>query len=75
MMADRRKWAWIFLAPALVVYTVFWVLALASGLGLSTVKWSGYGAIVWAGLDNFRRVFEYKHFGLSLFHNLEYNYW
>lgn len=72
MMTDRRKWAWIFLAPALVVYTVFWIFALASGLGLSTVRWSGYGNIVWAGLDNFRKVFEYKYFGLSLFHNLEY---
>jgi len=72
MMADRRKWAWIFLAPALVVYTVFWIFALASGLGLSTVRWSGYGDIVWAGLDNFRKVFEYKYFGMSLFHNLEY---
>ncbi len=72
MEADKRRCAWIFLAPALTVYTIFWVLALASGLGLSTVKWSGYGRIVWAGLSNFISIIKYKYFATSLWHNIEY---
>jgi len=74
MMAARRRWAWIFLTPALVVYTIFWVFALVSGLSLSTVKWSGYGQIVWVGLNNFKTLFQYKYFYTSLFHNLEYGF-
>jgi raffinose/stachyose/melibiose transport system permease protein len=72
MEAEKRRWAWIFLAPALLIYTIFWVFSLAAGLGLSTVKWSGYGQIVWAGIQNFVMIINYKYFSLSLFHNLEY---
>ncbi|MGQ9554532.1 MAG: carbohydrate ABC transporter permease [Anaerolineae bacterium] len=74
MMAARRRWAWLFLAPALTVYTIFWVFALVSGLGLSTVKWSGYGRILWVGLANFRAIFRYPYFLSSLLHNLEYGF-
>lgn len=72
MEADKRRWAWIFLAPALLVYTIFWVFSLVAGLGLSTVKWSGYGQMVWVGIQNFILIVKYKYFASSLFHNLEY---
>jgi ABC-type sugar transport system permease subunit len=72
MMSQRRHWAWIFISPALILYTVFWAFALAAGLGLSTVKWSGYGAITWAGIQNFILAVQYKYFFLSLWHNIEY---
>ena len=74
MEADKRRWAWIFLAPALLIYTVFWVFSLAAGLGLSTVSWSGYGRITWAGIQNFVVILKYKYFASSLLHNLEYGF-
>jgi len=72
MHKAQVRWAFIFLAPALLVYTIFWIFALATGLGLSTVKWSGYGKITWAGIGNFVALFKNKYFYSSLGHNLSY---
>lgn len=73
MLTKRlQRWAWAFLSPALVVYTVFWVLALVAGLSLGTTKWTGYGPLTFVGLDNIRNILRDAHFWESLGRNVRY---
>lgn len=60
------------MAPALFIYTVFWIFAIIAGLGLATVKWSGYGSISWAGLSNFENLFRNNFFWISLRNNFSF---
>ncbi|MCC7354115.1 MAG: sugar ABC transporter permease [Anaerolineae bacterium] len=73
MLARRlRLWAWAFLTPALLVYTVFWVFALGAGLGLGTTKWTGYGTMRYVGLHNVLAVLQDPQFYAILGRNLQY---
>ncbi len=67
-----RRWAWAFLAPALVVYTIFWVFALVSGLSLGTTKWTGFGPLTFVGTDNVVSILRDTHFWESLGRNVIY---
>jgi len=73
MLTKRlQRWAWTFLAPALIVYTVFWVFALLAGLSLGTTKWTGYGPMTFVGLDNLKAILGDGHFWESLGRNVRY---
>lgn len=73
MLSRRlRLWAWLFLTPALLVYTGFWVFALAAGLGLGTVKWTGFGPMRFVGLHNIQALLRDPQFYNCLGRNLQY---
>lgn len=63
------------MAPALFIYTAFWIFAIIAGLGLATVKWSGYGSISWAGLSNFENLFRNNFFWISLRNNFSFAFY
>lgn len=52
----RRRIYWLFLAPALIVYTVFMVYPLLSSFGYSFFRWNGYIREGFAGLANYSKV-------------------
>lgn len=52
----RRRVYWLFLAPALIVYTVFMVYPLLSSFGYSFFQWDGYIREGFAGLTNYAKV-------------------
>ncbi|PIP00275.1 Binding-protein-dependent transport systems inner membrane component [uncultured Pleomorphomonas sp.] len=60
MGADSRRWQWIvpwlFLAPALVVFTWFKFVPVVKGLVMSFYKIKFTGADQWVGLANFQRM-------------------
>ncbi|MGW5261916.1 carbohydrate ABC transporter permease [Microbispora sp. NPDC004025] len=49
--------AWLFVAPALVVYAVFVLRPIALTVQYSMYRWDGIGPSTWAGLGNYVRVF------------------
>ncbi|MFO1048061.1 MAG: sugar ABC transporter permease [Geminicoccaceae bacterium] len=56
----RRDFPWhlvVFLAPAVVVYTLVMILPLAETLRLSLFNRTPGGPEFWVGLDNFRKLF------------------
>ena len=48
---------WLFLAPALVIFSYFKFYPMAKGLYYSFFEVSPYAGNTWIGLDNFRRAF------------------
>ena len=48
--------AWLFIAPALLFYTVFVLWPLALSLWYSFFRWDGIGPMTWKGIDNYVRV-------------------
>jgi raffinose/stachyose/melibiose transport system permease protein len=48
---------YIFILPALLIYTIFMLYPLISSLGLSLFSWTGYGDKIFVGLDNFIKLF------------------
>lgn len=60
--AKRRRFAWCWLIPMLIYYTVLGVLPIIFVILLSFVKWNGiyFEDIVWVGFDNFVQVFTQK---------------
>lgn len=52
------RWVgWLFVAPALAVYTVFVLRPIALTVQYSMYRWDGIGPSTWAGLDNYVEVF------------------
>lgn len=70
---SRQKFYWMFLAPALIVYTIFMVYPLLSSLGYSFIKWDGYIRQGFAGFDNFRKVLFERPYSQRLVDALRHN--
>jgi raffinose/stachyose/melibiose transport system permease protein len=49
--------AWLFAAPAIVVYAVFVLLPMGRTIQYSLYQWDGIGPSPWVGLDNYAKVF------------------
>jgi raffinose/stachyose/melibiose transport system permease protein len=58
--AIRREiiFGWLFVAPALVMYSVFVLLPLILSIQYSFFRWDGIGSMTWVGLDNYATVLE-----------------
>jgi multiple sugar transport system permease protein len=48
--------AWAFLAPALVLFTIFIVIPTVAGVGLSFFSWDFFSTPKWVGLANFSQL-------------------
>ncbi|GGH11977.1 carbohydrate ABC transporter permease [Paenibacillus segetis] len=76
--AGRRKRntiLFMFTVPALLVYTIFFMLPILGDVYLSFFKWNGgkSAAMTFVGLDNFIRLFtDDKEFVSAMWHNLVY---
>jgi raffinose/stachyose/melibiose transport system permease protein len=73
----RRPVRWhiaVFLAPAVIVYTVVMILPLAGTLQLSMFRASGTGA-AFAGLDNFTTLFSDPRWSATFWNALANNFW
>ena len=53
---EPRAVAYLYLAPALAVFTVFLLVPLAYAVQLSFFEWDGLGLGTWVGLDNYLAV-------------------
>jgi raffinose/stachyose/melibiose transport system permease protein len=63
--------AWLFLPPALLLFTIFVVVPMGEAVWYSVFKWNGFGSpSQFVGLLNFELLFEHPVFRLSLFNNV-----
>ncbi|MEU3460676.1 sugar ABC transporter permease [Streptomyces sp. NPDC006733] len=65
-----RRIAYLYLAPALALYTAFVVLPWLHTMWLSLFEWDGVTPGTWAGLDNYRAVLADPALRASILHAL-----
>ena len=61
---------WIFLAPALLMFTVYVVLPIFESIGISFQDWDGLGEPTFVGLNNYRELMTDPDFFVSLKNNI-----
>lgn len=71
MERQRRRMFWPFAAPALITYTVIFLVPIGYAAWTSLYKWDGMGAKQWRGLKNYRLLFEDPFFRSSMKNTLE----
>ena len=57
MHTKKIRWAQFLSLPALLIYGVFFVIPLLSGIGMSFTDWDGMGEASFVGLRNFANFF------------------
>lgn len=74
-MKNRGKHV-LFIAPAFIFYTIFIIIPVIYVLYLSFFEWSGFGAMKFIGLGNFKTLFTDSKiapaFSHAIFNNLKY---
>ncbi|MBC8076722.1 MAG: sugar ABC transporter permease [Chloroflexales bacterium] len=68
----RRLAPYLWLAPALGIYSVFKLVPLLGGIWLALLRWDGIAPPVFVGLLNFRRMLTDERLGPALLHNVQY---
>lgn len=63
---------WLFLAPALIIFTWFKFYPMVSGFSMSFYNVQFYADSEWVGLDNFYKAFEDPALRLAVFHTTIY---
>lgn len=61
---------WLFLTPALIMFTVFVLRPIMLSVWLGFHDWDGLGDRTWVGLDNYRELLDDDRFYTSLENNL-----
>jgi len=56
--ARRSRVAYLYVAPAFLVFAIFLGVPIAQTVQYSFYDWNGLGAATWAGIDNYLRVFQ-----------------
>ena len=72
---QERKSFWLFSAPAMLIYVVFWMVPILMTIPFSMLKWNGIGQITWdnfIGLGNYKTLFADKAFYQCLRNNFQY---
>lgn len=71
----ERKWFMIFTIPALILYTIFWILPIVLSAGISFTDWTGMNQLSEAnfvGLKNYKNLLTDSILKIALKNNLIY---
>lgn len=69
----KRTWSlYLWIAPALIIYTLFKLLPMIAGIFISLLRWDGIKDPVFVGLLNYQRMFTDDQLGPAFLHNLQY---
>ncbi|WP_194904312.1 carbohydrate ABC transporter permease [Catenulispora rubra] len=68
---QRRRMFWPFAAPALLVYTVIFLVPIGYAAWTSLYKWDGMGPKRWRGWKNYQILFDDPYFRSSLTNTLK----
>lgn len=49
--------AYVYIAPFFILFAIFGLFPILSGLYISFFRWDGVGAMKWKGIDNYTRLF------------------
>ena len=61
---------WLFLAPALLFFTVYVIAPIFQSIWISFHEWDGLGEATWVGLGNYRELLDDSRFYTSLWNNV-----
>ncbi len=61
---------WLFLAPALLFFSIYVLWPTVQSVLLSFYEWDGLGEKIWVGLRNYEELWEDEQFWISLWNNL-----
>lgn len=61
---------WLFLAPALVMFTVYVIVPIFESIAISFYDWDGLGEATWIGLGNYVELWSDRDFWVSVRNNL-----
>lgn len=64
--------AYSFILPNLLGFAVFTLVPMIFSLGLALMNWDGANEVTWAGLNNFKRLFQDETFRISLVNTFYY---
>lgn len=67
---QRQMAPWLFLAPALLMFTVYVVLPIFESIGISFQDWDGLGQPTFVGLANYRELMTDPDFFVALKNNI-----
>ncbi len=67
---SKKAAPWIFLLPALVIFTIYVVYPILDSIWLSFFQWDGIGEKTWVGLDNYSQLLGSKEFRTALINNV-----
>lgn len=77
--SDTRSWyrrnklavtPWIFLAPAMIFFTVYVIAPIFQSIWISFFEWDGLGAKEWVGMGNYIELLDDDRFYTSLWNNV-----
>jgi multiple sugar transport system permease protein len=54
----QARWGYLLVAPMMIGFAIFFLLALIASLGLSFTDWNVLESPNWVGLDNYSRLFD-----------------
>lgn len=67
---QQRIAPWIFLAPALLFFTIYVIFPIFRSIWISFYEWDGIGQAAWVGLANYAELLEDERFYTSLKNNI-----
>lgn len=74
-VARENMQAWLYLAPAAVVLTFFWLIPVVASVFVSFTSWTGsarFSDVQWTGLENYARALRDPDFHQVLFNTINY---
>ena len=63
---QEARWAYVLVAPMVIGFTVFFLIALGASLYLSLTSWDMLSSPIWTGLRNYRNVLRDAEFRTAL---------
>lgn len=70
--SQNRIFIFTFLFPPILIYTVFVIYPILSGLSTSFYQWRGIGEKTWIGLGNYQKLITDENFTNALFNTFKY---
>jgi multiple sugar transport system permease protein len=61
---------WIFMAPALILFSIYVLYPIVNSFMLSFYSWDGLGDKIWVGFDNYIQLFDSETFWTALTNNI-----
>jgi multiple sugar transport system permease protein len=67
---SEARWGYLLIAPLVIGFTIFFLVALGASLVLSFTRWDMLSSPVWIGFQNYRQVFHDAEFRTALWNTV-----
>ena len=67
---SEARWGYLLIAPLVIGFTIFFLIALGASLVLSFTRWDMLSSPVWVGVENYRQVLRDAEFRTALWNTV-----